>query len=387
MVSVVVVGASAAGLETARALAEGGAETSLVEASGSLGHSPADTVIDSMVKRCGIDIPEKAIRSRVRGVRLMTSTGVCLEFPSTGVKLDRVAFDDHFVSAIKAAGGTVKLGTRVEGLSLSRGKVTGVKMVEGGTKQEMECDVLVVASGFKNPWLGELPMTPVRYPHDVARGFQVDMEEVDIDQDFFEFIVGRTVAPGWKAALSPSSEGKGTIGIYIRGKAPGAEDRYLDDLISSSPVSSKIAGGKVLRKTRGFDPIATIPEQLVHRNLVMVGCACGQSGIPYGMASGRMAASAIIASQGEETGLLEYQTRWKKEYLGDYIRGRTALQVLDRFADSDLDLFFHALSAADVEERDVNRLGDILYLGGSLLVHEPKLFFRIIRISLGLALA
>jgi len=385
MVSVVVVGASAAGLVAALELTRGGARTVLVEGRKSPGRSPADTVIDSMATRCGVEIPRGSIINRVKGFRLISPSGSVLDFPSTGVKLDREAFDRHYVSAIEDAGGEVRLGIKVESLHLEGGDVTRVRTRRGDKKEDLECDVLVVASGFENPWLDSLQLTPVRHPQDVARGVQVDMDGVDVDQDHFEFLLGQSIAPGWKAAISPITDGQGTAGVYIRGREPGIEDLFLEKLLSASPASDKLQGGKVLRKYRGSDPFATIPKQLVHRNVMMVGSACGQTGLPYGMAAGKMAAGTIINSG--KDGISKYQDRWMTEFLSDFTKGRTAIRILERLEDAELDALFKAMDDVGLENMDVGRVGDVLHLGGSLLRREPQLFFRIIRISLGLGLA
>lgn len=379
MVSVVVIGASAAGLIAALKISSAGINTVLLEAKSKLEQLPADTLIDSMVKKCEINIPKISVKHSVKGFRLYSPSGVCLEFDSPGVKIDRSVFDEYFISKIKKNGGEIHLGTTVEGLKTKKNGNSTVYATKDGEKLSFHGDIVVVASGTQNSWL--TGFSTMKFPNDVAYSYQVDMEGVDIEPEFFEFYIGHKFAPGWKAAISPLSESKGSVGIYARGIIPGEEEKYFQNFLLSSHAASKLKDGRITQSFYGLDPIATIPNQLVYRNVVVVGCAGGQSGLAYGMAAGEIAGETVIDSKGDLGYLKNYELCWKKKFIIDYIIGRLILQMLNRLSDVEIDSLFEILSEVKFGRKDIT-LVEGIKMCVFLLKSNPKLFFRMINITL-----
>jgi len=371
MPKVVVIGASAAGLIAACETSRAGFETVVLESKSEPGLNPADTFINSMSRKCDIKVPKGTVVRTVKGYRVIPPSGELLVFRNPGVKVDRRLFDEHYISKIEARGGKVLMGKTVDRLEIADGLVREAVTTRG---KSYDADYFIIASGLDNDLLRYLPFEPIKYPDDVAYGVQADMRNIEISPDYFDFYIGNDVAPGWKAVVSPRSESKGSVGVYIRGQEPGDEEDYFVDLLESVPG---LKDGKVIKKYRGLDPVVVIPKQLVWNNLCLVGTAGGQAGLPYGMIAGRIAARAIVRCKGNLGRLRKYEKLWKKWYLKDYKRGRKAIRLMDGMTDEELNSAFEVLNELNVTKKNLAKTSSILGMAVQFLIKSPKLFFRV----------
>ena len=374
MVSVVVVGASTAGLSAAAELSRNGIDVTLLEEKTVFKCSPADTVINFMAKKCNVSIPSESIIHRVKGFRIISPSGHVLLFRSPGIKFDRAVFDEKLIAEIKGQGGRVFLDCKVIDVEQQNERIAGVKAIENGRERWFDCDILVVASGFQNPWLKSFGCSSVRYPDQVAYGYQVDIDGVTVEADFFDFFLSHRFAPGWKAAISPFSDSKCSAGVYVRGVSPDTVKDFFREFQASKVLGERVSGGKIVQEFFGLDPIATVPCDLVCGNVVFVGCSAGQSGVAYGMAAGVLAAKVISSFSGDVGILRRYERLWKKSFQKDFVFGRLALDVLDDLSDKEIDCLFQVFVHCGFSFRGV---GDFVHAGGCLFGWEPKLFFRV----------
>lgn len=374
MVSVAIVGASIAGLSTALELSRYGAEVTLLDKKTGFGFSPADTIINFMAKKCNITVPPESIIHKVKGFRIFSPSGHSLVFRSPGIKIDRAIFDQKIVAEIKNNGGHVLFGCKAEDVKQQNGQVIAVKAVKNKKQHRFDCDILIVASGFQNLWLNSVMCSPVRFPDQVAYGYQVDLDDVSVEKEFFDFYLSHKFAPGWKAAISPFSNSKCSAGVYVRGVAPDKVKDFFKTFLASKLVAESLSGGKVIREFQGFDPIATLPSHLVCRNLVFIGCSGGQSGLAYGMAAGVLAAKVIGQFDGDIGVLHNYERLWKKKFQRDFLFGRLALEMLDDLSDLEIDQLVRVMTECGFSFKGV---GEFVFVGGYLFGWEPKLFFRV----------
>lgn len=370
---VIIVGASPSGLTAARYASENGLKTLVLEKKPDLGVSdPANTMLYSMLDKTGLTVPEDCIIHKLKGTRMYSPSGDFLEMDDPGFSMNRAKFDNFLLEEVYKNGGEVSFGSEVTSALLKGSKVVGVTSNDSNGSKEIGSNIVISADGFRSYIPIQLGLHTTEHPLDVARGVQVDMTGLDIDSDFFEFYLGKEVAPGWKAAISPSGEDSASIAVCIRGD--GSPDDYLDKFISQSIASQKFKDAESMSRMRGFDTVATIPSQIVSDGFMAVGGSAGESGLAYGMLAGKIAAeTATVASDRGDSSkkvLSSYEKEWKEKLLHEYRQGRLVLRLFDNMGDEKMNELFGAAS-------DVSFTGDV---ASSMM----KVLFKNIKLSLSL---
>ena len=374
---VVISGTSPSGLTAAKYASEKGLKTLIVEKKKDLSvFDPANTMLYSMLDKTGISIPESCIVHKTKGTRMYSPSGDYIEMNDPGFTMDRGKFDTFLLDEVYKNGGEIQFRSKVKSAIIKNSAVEGVIIENEAGKKEIKSNILISADGFKSDLANQIGLRPMRHPEDVAYGVQVDMSGVDIDSDFFEFYLGKKIAPGWKAAISPSGKDTASIAVCVRGCGP-VEDYYLEKFIKKSIASSKFKNGKTLSRMYGYDTVATIPNEIVSDGFMAIGGSAGQSGLAYGMLSGKIAAEqAIVANNIGDFSkkiLSQYEKEWKKRLIGEYKQGRIVLRLFDNMGDDKLNQVFSAAS-------DVDFSGDVAKSMLKVLFKNIKLSFSIIPI-------
>lgn len=368
-----VVGASPSGLTAAKYASEKGLKTLLVEKKKDLSVSePANTVLYSMLDKTGISIPKSCIIHKTKGTRMYSPSGDYIEMKDPGFTMDRTKFDSFLLNEFQKKGGGVRFGCEVTSAIIKNSKVKGAIIKDDSGKKEIRSEVLISADGFKSNLSNQIGLNPTKHPEDVALGVQAEVTQVDIDSDFFEFYLGKEIAPGWKAAISPSSEDSASVAVCIRGQ--GSCDDYFERFISKSIASPKFKDAKILSKMHGYDTVATIPNQIVSDGFMAVGGSAGQSGLAYSMLAGKIAAETVEMAKNvndfSKKVLSGYEKEWKKRMIREYKQGRLVLRIFENMGDEKLNQLFAAA-------KDVDFSGNV---AGSML----KVLFTNIKLSFSL---
>lgn len=374
---VVISGASPSGLTAAKYASKKGLKTLVIEKKKDLSVlEPANTMLYSMLDKTGISIPKSCIVHKTKGTRMYSPSGDYIEMKDPGFSMDRAKFDRLLLEEVYKNGGEVIFGTSVTSVIVKDSKVNGVSVKDNSGKKEILSKVLIGADGFKSELSGQIGLSPMKYPKDVAFGVQADMVDVDIDPDFFEFYLGKKIAPGWKAALSPSGKDSASVAVCVRGCGP-CEDYYFDKLVKKSIASHKFIEAKIISKMHGYDTVATIPKEIVSDGFMAVGGSAGQSGLSYGMLAGKIAAEkALVANNLDDFSkvvLSAYEKEWKRRLIGEYKQGRLVLRIFDNMGDDKLNQVFEAAS-------DVDFSGDVAKSMLKVLFKNIKLSFSLIPI-------
>ena len=365
---VIVVGASPAGLIASWKAAERGIRVLLLEQKHRFesASSPADTSFDGFFRMVGLKPRAEYIVHRVKGMNVVSPLGTTATIEAPGFSIDRRLFDAYYARLAMDAGVEVKFNSEV--LSVTSKSVTAR---EEDSEKAYNGEIIVIASG--NPEItSRIGLKTMKHPEDLAYAIQAEMDGVEIDEDYFHYFIGKEVAPGWKATISPKGDSEASVGVFVRGANPRT---YFDKFLQRKMLNR----AKVCRIVKGADQIITMPNDLVKNNLMTVGGAAGQAGIAYGMAAGALcgeiAAEAIDKGTCSREFLSRYEKRWKKLYLNHYKAGRFGLTTMERMSDSDLDVLVGALKGVDLFRelsRHSNILMNSLSLGILLLQGNPR---------------
>lgn len=367
---VIVIGASPAGLMSAWKAAEGRAEVLLLEKRKSFNSasSPADTSFEGFFKMIGLEPKEEYIIHKVKGMNIISPLGTTITIETPGFSIDRRRFDAYYAEMARDAGAEIKMNSEV--LSFNEGEVV---VKEGGSKKRYNGEIFVCASGINSELIKATRLKTMKYPEDLAYAIQAEMEGVKVDENYFHYFLGREVAPGWKATISPKGDGKASVGAFVRGAKP---KKYFDRFLQRGMFDE----AKILSMSDGADQIITIPNEIVGDGLMVAGGAAGQAGIPYGMAAGMLcgdvAAEAVREGDSSKKFLSRYEEQWKKRFLNHYRAGRFGLKTIEKMSDEELDEAMRALEGVKISQhlsKHDNIILNSLSMGLLLLRKNPKL--------------
>lgn len=364
---VIVIGASPAGLMVAWKAARDGAEVLLLEKRRSFNSapSPADTSFEKFFEMVGLEPKEEYILHRVKGMNIISPFGTVITIDAPGFSIDRGKFDAYYAEMARGAGAEIKMDSNAT--SFNGGEVV---VKEGGTKKEYNGEIVICASG-NSEIVKKTGLKTMGYPEDLAYAIQAEIEGVDVDENYFHYFLGKEVAPGWKATISPKGDGKASVGAFVRGVEP---KKYFDGFLQRGMFDR----AKILSMLEGADQIITMPNELVGDRLMVAGGSAGQAGIPYGMAAGMLcgevAAEAVKIGDYSRGLLSKYERQWKKKFLNHYRAGRFGLKTLEKMSDAELDETMRAFEGVNISQ-ELSKHNVILNCMsmGLLLWNNPKL--------------
>ncbi|HTW40202.1 MAG TPA: NAD(P)/FAD-dependent oxidoreductase [Thermoplasmata archaeon] len=331
---VVVVGAGPAGSLAARAAAEGGATTLLLDHRPELGFPVqcGEFLPDARELSDLFDCPELIARAFeippgtvLRATRWMTCVspyGHRFRFPLTGCTVSRRAFDKALAYRAEGAGAELRHPVGVTEVHDDEVRLAGGRSVRAR--------VVIGADG---------PISTVGR----SVGFRPDrtmfrMITATVDGplgDEIDLLFGRT-APGGYAWRFPRAT-DANIGLGVPRLAPGASlDGLLRDLCAVHEL------GAPREPTHWWVPVGPPPESLVRGRALFAGdaanlvMATNGGGIPTAMLSGYLAGAAAARHVRGGHPLAEYDTAWRSALYEPLARAARIYSFSERFAGTDL---------------------------------------------------
>ncbi len=379
---IIVVGGSPAGLTAAWKASKAGSSVLLLDKKERIsdGPHPADTTFEGMFKITGLNIQKEYVIHRVKGMHIVSPSGFTIAINSPGFAIDRAIFDEYYAGIARDSGAKIKTGSKAVDLKLGD-EAHEVIARESGEKRFYQAKVVIGADGIESSiahWAG---LKSMRHPEEMASAAQAEMIGVETEYpDYFQYHIGRSVAPGWKATISPKGDSKASVAAFVRNTPRHAMEYFNQFVYKNSLVSHFFKKVKILDLLEGGDPIATMPGDLVNKGIMIVGGAAGQAGLPYGMLAGiicgGVAAKAIEADDVSKKSLDRYVSMWRKELFSEYKTGYRALKVMERMPDEDVDKMVKALQDVDLT-RELSRHSTTFMKGISIislaLRRNPKL--------------
>jgi len=353
---VVVVGAGPCGSAAARACAERGLATLVVEEHATIGHPVqcAGLLSCAAFEECGTS--ERPVIQPVCGARVVTEHGTELVFDAGTTKavvVDRGQLDREMAEAAARAGAEIRLKTALAG------RKDGDLITKGidGTER-IRSRLVIAADGPRSSiarmlGLARAPVFLSGIQADVPRRMDGRFVELypDCSPEFF----------GWAI---PAGPGRARVGLC------GTQDvkaRFMQ-------LVQAVGGDCCLHLVTGTIPLGVMPRSFGSRTL-FVGDAAGFAkptsggGIYTGVRSARHAAevAALCCDEGDysEQALSRYERRWKEDFGRELRFGFRLFQVRQRLGPAQTDMLIRTLNDPDliatiVRHGDMDRPGTLV---------------------------
>ncbi len=342
---VIVVGAGPAGATAALSLAQARKSVLLVERgdmAGSKNVTGGRLYAHSLEKVIPGFASEAPIERRVvREVISMMTGESCLNIDfqsrrfsenedSASYTVLRAEFDAWLASKAEEAGCDIVSPALVDSLLYENGKVTGIQTGE----EKLTAEVVVLADGVNSLLAQQAGLKKELAPHHVAVGVKETIElPASIINDRFGVAEGEGVARLFVGDPTQGMVGGGflytnrqtlSLGLVVTVSEMAKSSIRLPDLMERfkchPAVAPLIAGGKLVEYSAHLVPeggMAMVPE-LTMDNVLLVGDAAGfcvnlgytVRGMDYAIASGALAAQAIVDAAGDysKNSLKRYRT-------------------------------------------------------------------------------
>jgi digeranylgeranylglycerophospholipid reductase len=306
---VVVVGAGPAGSLAARAAAEGGARTVVLDHRPELGHPVqcgeflpsarelADLFDAPELIAAAFDIPANTVLRETRYMACVSPYGHRFRFPLEGATVSRRAFDKALAVRAEGAGAELRYPAGVTGV-----KDDEVRLADGS---RLSARVVIGADGPISTVGRSVGFAPARTL------FRMITATVDGPlADEIDLFFGRTAPHGY-AWFFPRAH-DANVGLGVTRLPPGVSlDRLLDRF------SEREGWGPVRDRTRWWVPVGPPPEHLVFGRALLAGdaanlvMATNGGGIPTAMLSGWLAGGAAARHVRSGAPLSDYDAAWR----------------------------------------------------------------------------
>jgi len=315
---VVVVGAGPAGACAARAAAEGGARTLLLDHRTELGHpvqcgefvptaAELGDLFDcpDLIARAYAVPPETVLRP-TRWMSCVSPYGHRFRFPLAGATVSRRAFDKALAFRAEGAGAELRFPLGVTGVTGSTVRTTDGRAIESR-----------VVIGADGPLSTVARSVGVPRPRTLYRMITATVDAAFEDE--IDLFFGRD-APGGYAWAFPRAHDL-NVGLGVARLPPG---RTLSGLLDRFLAHRGF--GAAHDPTRWWIPIGTPPASLVHGPVLLCGdaaqlvMATNGGGIPTAMLSGWLAGEAAVGHVRDGTPLSGYDAAWRTALFGPLAR-------------------------------------------------------------------
>jgi len=377
---VVVVGGGPAGIAAARAAAEAGAGTVLLERQPAImawkpcGEATSRGTFDT----AGVK-PAPHIVVKEAYARVYAPGGRYVEIRDVGYSINKSAFLQAMAELAASAGASIRVREDVEAVARRPDGTMEVR-TRGGI---YTARVVIGADGYNSTVAKSLG---IRERSEPIPTVQYVMANTRLgDRDAVRFYLGNSVAPRGYAWIFPKAGTIAEVGIGTRG-VPAKE--YLDRFLSRA--SDELRGAQIIDYRGAPVPIGGIISRNVVDGAILVGDAAGtvipftgagiHSSIAAGLVAGRVAARAAKEGDNSERRLREFDAEYEEPW-GRRIRDSLrAMKVFERLEDRDLDELAGVLGPQDVVDL-ANGL-NLRSVAAKLLSH-PRLALKVARALLG----
>ena len=385
---VVVVGSGPAGSVTARFAAESGAKVLVIERRREIGVPVlCGEGISRKIDSWGMLDGDKWIARKMDGARIYAPNGTMVKLSAeqagneTGYVIYRDIFDKELARKAMVAGAEYMMNTKAVGLIKDdNGGIKGVKALHFDEEIEIEADIIVGADGVESrvgKWAG---INTTLRPKDLESCAQYTLANVDCQDAYVDFFLGKEKAPGGYIWVFPKDNDTANVGIGVLANLskPGMAKELLDKFIASD---DRLKNGQPLRFLAGAVPVAR-PIETVRDNIMLVGDAARQvdpitgGGLTHSLEVGKIAGEVIGKAVEEQNFcrefLMEYERRWKKAIGKKMERNYMVKEIMLSFDDKTLNMLADSLKDYKFDEFSTKGLIK------ALVTKHPTLLARLV---------
>jgi digeranylgeranylglycerophospholipid reductase len=345
---VVVVGAGPAGSACARACAEEGLSTCLIEEHGTIGYPVQCAGLLSVRALAECRVSKRPVENTVSGAKVISSAGAELSFDSGETKayvVDRGMLDLEMATAAADAGAEVLVRTAYAGRS-------GSSIITRGPsgRREILFRILVAADGPRSTIARDLGMERARV---FLAGIQCEIC-TEMDPRFVELYPD--ASPDFFGWIIPLGKGKARAGLC-----------GLRDVKSRFSSFLPKAGRGCLHLVTGTIPLGVMPRTYGHQTL-FIGDAAGFAkptsggGVYTGVRSAIHAAAAarVACETGDlsDSCLQGYERAWKNDFGKELALGFRLFSARRAFGPAETERLIRFLSRDEVK-KEIIAYGDM----------------------------
>ncbi len=372
---IVVVGAGPGGSMAAKFCAQAGLDTILIEKKAEIG-SPlrcAEGVSKKWLEEVGIKPDPAWICADMAGAIIRSPGGYTFQLDESragaevGYVLERHLFDKALARDAGEAGAKIMMRTSCTGVIRDeKGKITGIEAKSFGEKIRIKAKCIVAADGYESQvgrWAG---IPTVQKLGDIVTCVQYRLSNIDVNQEFCEFVIGNEIAPGGYLWIFPKGNRTANVGLGVMGtrcKMPAAPKHYLDKFIAAD---ERLKDGQILEMCSGM--VTTNPglDSAVADNIILVGDAARiidpitGGGICHacrtGMYAGKVLAECAKKNDFSKEALKPYEKMWRDRMEDKIYRNWMAKEKLNELDDETMDDLVKIIGDSTLTEVNVLNL-------------------------------
>jgi digeranylgeranylglycerophospholipid reductase len=363
---VVIVGSGPAGSVTARFVAESGAKVIVLERRAEIGVPVScGEGISRKIDEWNIIKGTRWIAGRMDGARIYSPDKTCVFIGAeqagneTGYVVYRDIFDQELAKNAMKAGAEYMMNTQVIEVIKDGDKIRGVKARHFDEEIEIQADIVVAADGVESKvaqWAG---LDTRLDPKDMETCCQYTLTNIDVDDAYCDFYLGKEIAPGGYVWVFPKGKGIANVGIGILASLSesGLAKKLLDKFIKNDPRLKK---GQPVRFITGAVPVSNPAPETVGDNLILVGDAARHvdpitgGGLTYCLEGGKIAGEvigkAVKKKDFSKEFLSAYESSWKEAFGLKIKRNYLVKEILLDMNDKTLNKIANSLKGTKFEE-------------------------------------
>ncbi|MEA3422066.1 MAG: NAD(P)/FAD-dependent oxidoreductase, partial [Acidobacteriota bacterium] len=213
---VLVVGAGPAGSSAARAAAEAGAHTILIDKKKEIGVPVqcAEAVGDYLIPYLPFRIPEEQLIWKLNGISFWAENITIKRSGGmwSSYAINRDKFDKWLANNAIGAGAKLQLGSELIDLEFSEEyHVTKAILKEGAKERAIEPKVVIAADGVHSKVLNELGFT--NFESTCGEVLSFELNNLDLHKPTYEQLYLGDFAPGAYAYIFPLSKSRANVGV------------------------------------------------------------------------------------------------------------------------------------------------------------------------------
>ena len=359
----IIVGAGPAGGMAARQISKKGYKVLVIDKKREVGMPVqcAEGITHFALEDTGLKVDESWVKKRIKGIKVMLSSGKFFYAEEPGYSIDRAKFDQWMMNKALDDGCKLLTNTRAQGIIKKR-DIWNIKTNAG----ELKGRILIGADGPASnvaKWLGLLK----RREYLKAIQYKFDAEDIDYPgEEWFYIYYSKSFKGGYGWVFPRGNEYN--IGVGGLGS--------VKELLGQFCKSLDIDVGKRKTTNAGILPFDYKLSSLTKDTAMIVGDAAGMTnpvsggGIHAAVASGRISGeTAVKALETENLNLIpEYEKRIRKEPYLDPILLKCAKYFM-KWDDDDWNFLGEILDGRDQSELT-------MFNGFLKMLKHPKYFAR-----------